>query len=76
MSSLFCDTNAERGMVVLVDFQDDYYYILGMRTINTALCAIHKEIPFPTLYMPSLMRDFFLNALTPIQNNISYIMSY
>jgi len=45
-----------------------------MRTIDTVLCAIHKKIPFFALYIPSLMRDFFLNALTPIQKNANYII--
>ena len=38
--------------------------------------SLHKEILFSTLHMPSLMRDFFLNALTPIQKCVNYMMNY
>ena len=34
--------------------------------MDTTLCAIHKKISFSAPYMLFLMRDFFLNALTPM----------
>ena len=54
----------------------NWWYLLGMRTIVITLCAIYKEISFSTPHMLSLMRNFFLNALTPMQKSINYTISY
>ena len=47
-----------------------------MGTMGTTLCAIYKKILFSAPYMLSLIRNFFLNALTPMQKSTNYIMSY
>ena len=47
-----------------------------MRIMNTALYAIHKEISFFTPYIPSLIRNFFLNILTLMQRSANYMMNY
>ena len=44
--------------------------------MDTVSCAIHKEIPFSALYIPSLMRNFLLNALTLMQKSTNYMKSY
>ena len=54
----------------------NWWYSLGMKTMDTALYTIYKEILFSTLYMLSLMRNFSLNVLTVMQKSANYIISY
>ena len=58
---MFLSTKVHANKFVL-----HFELMIFIRYKNNSYCYIYKEISFSTLYMPSLIRDFFLNVLTPM----------